>query len=83
MTVSKDPKKDQVFETGTVATVVHAKKLKDGTMMVILNGLNRFRVTAWLSESPFLRAKVLKAPEVIESDVEMEALQRNVSHDGS
>ena len=74
----EDPKKDQVFETGTVATVVHAKKLKDGTMMVILNGLNRFRVTAWLSESPFLRAKVLKAPEVIESDMEMEALQRHV-----
>jgi ATP-dependent Lon protease len=24
----EDPKKDQVFETGTVATVVHAKKLK-------------------------------------------------------
>lgn len=73
-----NPQKDQVFETGTVATVVHAKKLKDGTTMVILNGLNRFRVTAWLSESPFLRAKVLRAPEVIESDVEMEALQRNV-----
>jgi len=47
-------------------------------MMVILNGLNRFRVTAWLSESPFLRAKVLKAPEVIESDMEMDALQRHV-----
>jgi ATP-dependent Lon protease len=47
-------------------------------MMVILNGLNRFRVTAWLSESPFLRAKVLKAPEVIESDTEMDALQRHV-----
>lgn len=75
---AEDPKKDQVFETGTVATVVHAKKLKDGTMMVILNGLNRFRVTSWLSESPFLRAKVLKAPEVIESDMEMEALQRHV-----
>ncbi|MGA9536713.1 MAG: endopeptidase La [Desulfobacterales bacterium] len=74
----EDPKKDQVFEIGTVATVVHAKKLKDGTMMVILNGLNRFRVTTWLSESPFLRAKVLKAPEVIESDMEMDALQRHV-----
>ena len=73
-----NPLKDQVFETGTVATVVHAKKLKDGTMMVVLNGLNRFRVTAWLSESPFLRAKVLRAPEVIESDVELEALQRSV-----
>jgi ATP-dependent Lon protease len=72
------PQKDQVFETGTVATVVNAKKLKDGTTMVILNGLNRFRVTAWLSDSPFLRAKVLKAPEVIESDMEMEALQRHV-----
>ncbi|MEN8808863.1 MAG: endopeptidase La, partial [Desulfobacterales bacterium] len=73
-----NPQKDQVFETGSVATVVHAKKLKDGTTMVILNSLNRFRVTAWLSESPFLRAKVLRAPEVIESDVEMEALQRSV-----
>ena len=73
-----NPQKDQVFETGTVATVVHAKQLKDGTTMVILNGLNRFRVTDWLSESPFLRAKIIRAPEVIESDVEMEALQRNV-----
>jgi len=74
----EDPKKEQVFEIGTIATIMHAKKMKDGTMMVILNGLNRFRVTSWLPESPFLRAKVLNAPETIESDMEMEALQRHV-----
>ena len=56
-----DPKKDQVFETGTVATVVHAKKLKDGTTMVILNGLNRFRVTAWLIGIAFPQSQSIKS----------------------
>jgi ATP-dependent Lon protease len=74
----EEPKKDQVFETGTVASIVHTKKLKDGTMLVILNGLNRFKVTTWLSESPFLKARVINAPELMDSDVEMDALQRNV-----
>ena len=74
----ENPKTDQVFETGTVASIVHTKKLKDGTMLVILNGLNRFKVTTWLSESPFLKARVINAPELMDSDVEMDALQRNV-----
>ena len=73
-----DPKPEHVFETGTIAQILHAKKLEDGTMMVIVNGLNRFRITEWMSNTPPLSARVVTSPEVIEADLEQDALQRHV-----
>ena len=47
-------------------------------MVILLEGLNRFRVTAWQSGGTQLRATILQAPEIIESGAEAEALQRNL-----
>ena len=73
-----EPKPGHIFETGTIAQVLHTKKSDDGTMMVIVNGLDRVRITEWLSDSPPLSARVVKSPEVIENDLEQDALQRHV-----
>jgi ATP-dependent Lon protease len=76
--VVEEPKTADVYETGTTAAIIHSKKMEDGTMMIIVDGLNRFRVSEWTSELPFIRAKVTEAPEIIEADAEMDAIQRNV-----
>ena len=73
-----DPMPEHVFDTGTIAQVLHSKKSPDGTMMLVVNGQNRFRISEWLSEAPPLRARVTEAPEVIEADLEQDALLRHV-----
>ena len=71
-------KADQVFHTGTIVKILQARESADGSMMVFVDGINRFKVTAWLAEEPYLRARVVKAPEIVESDLEIDALVRNV-----
>ena len=79
----KDPDVDypvpgQLYEVGTIAKILHAKKNEEGVMVAILNGIRRFKVDAWQTEGPLLRARVLHAPEIIESGTEFEALQRQL-----
>lgn len=74
----EEPVPGDLYRVGTVAEVLHAQKNDDGMLVVLLKGLNRFRVSTWQTESPFLRAKIMLAPEIVESDLETEALQRQL-----
>jgi ATP-dependent Lon protease len=43
-----------------------------------VQGLERFRVSAWISPEQYLRARVEPAPERVESDLETEALMQSL-----
>ena len=53
-------------------------RIPDGTVQVIVQGLERFVIDEFVAEQPYLRARVHAAPEQVESSVEVEAMQRNV-----
>ena len=75
---AEDPVPGQLYEVGTMAKIMHAKKNSDGIWVVLLNALYRFRVSAWESGGPYLRARITQAPEVVESGIETDALQRQL-----
>jgi ATP-dependent Lon protease len=52
-------------------------RVPDGSVRLAVQGSERMRVIEWVSEEPFLVAKVEKIPETIEDSVEVEALTRN------
>ena len=72
------PVPGQLYEVGTIAEVVHAQKNEDGSLVVLFKGLYRFRVSYWVTEGPYLKAKILQAPEIIESGIEMDVLLRQL-----
>jgi ATP-dependent Lon protease len=72
----EEPGPGQIYETGTVAKVYHMVKAPNDTLQVVVQGLERFRVEHWLETEPYLRARIALAPDVVESDVELDALQR-------
>jgi ATP-dependent Lon protease len=74
----EEPKPEHLYETGTIAHLQSVKTSEDGTMIAITNGLDRIRITDWLSESPLITARVVKSPEVVDGDLEQDALQRHV-----
>lgn len=74
----QDPTPEDVYHTGTIVQVLHTKKSDDGTAMLVVNGTDRFRITDWHSKKPPLKARVVKSPEVIEDDLEVDALARHV-----
>jgi len=72
------PAPGQLYEVGTIAKILHAKKNEEGVMVAILSGIRRFKVDTWHAEGPLLRASVVHAPEIIETGIEIEALQRQL-----
>jgi ATP-dependent Lon protease len=75
---AENPRPEELFEVGTIARIMQTHQNDDGDQVVLLRGLNRFRVSTWQTETPILRAKIMLAPEIVESDLEMEALQRQL-----
>ncbi|MEZ4769117.1 MAG: endopeptidase La [Caldilineales bacterium] len=79
---SKDPEKDEpgpdeIYSTGTMAVVHRMLRAPDGTIRLIVQGLERIRVQEFVQTEPYLVASVLEHPDLIEDTVEIEALMRN------
>src|SRR5262249_3062430 len=45
---------------------------------LLVQGVARIRLDSYTSTEPYLKAKVVSAPEVIETGIEIEALMRNI-----
>ena len=86
LVASKDPSlampgPDQVQRVGTLAAIHRLFRTPDGTVRLLIQGLQRIRVDEFVSESPYLRAQVTRIPEdevVFADDIEMEALVRSI-----
>ena len=82
LVTSRDPEKEEptpadLYEIGTAAVVHRLLRAPDGTIRLIVQGLERIRVTRYIQEEPFLRARVMAAVDEEEDSVEIEALSRN------
>ncbi len=73
-----EPSPDEVYTVGTAAIVHRLLKAPDGTIRLIVQGIERIKIGPYTQTEPFLKAKVTPAPEVVESGIEIEALQRSV-----
>jgi len=69
---------EQLYPIGTLAIVHKLLKLPDGSLRIAVQGLERIRVVEYIATDPYLRARVERAPEVVEEDIEVEALKRNL-----
>ena len=74
----EEPGPEDVFSVGTVALVQRVMRGDDDTLTVLVQGLERFKVTEWLPADPYLRARIRTAPEAVEDSVEMDALTRTL-----
>ena len=74
----EEPTPEQCYPIGTAAAVQRLLRLPDGTIRLLVLGLERIRIVEYTSTQPYLRAKVEPAPESTETTVEVEALRRNI-----
>jgi ATP-dependent Lon protease len=74
----EEPGPGQIYETGTVAKLYHMVNAPNDTLQVVVQGLERFRVEHWVGTEPYLRARITLTPDVVEPDVELDALQRTL-----
>jgi len=72
----EDAGPDDCFRVGTVARIARLLRIPDGTIQVIVQGLERIVIDDYTAEQPFLTAHVHLAPETSPHDIEIEALKR-------
>ena len=72
------PSFDDVYEIGTVALVHKMIKVPDGTLRILVQGLERIRLEQRLDVDPYLLAEFSALPDVLDETPELEALTRNV-----
>ncbi len=75
----EEPGPDQVYSMGTAAVVHRMLRAPDGSIRLIVQGLERIRIVNYLQEQPYLRAQVEVVPdeEAEEPSLEQEAVARN------
>src|SRR5579885_463498 len=69
---------DDIFTMGTVARIARMIRMPDGTIQIIVQGLERVVIGEFTQIKPYLVAHVTVKPDVQESDNETEAIKRNV-----
>ncbi len=73
-----DPKPDDIYMVGTVATVLQLLKLPDGTVKVLVEGSHRAKITSFTDKPEFFQANAVAVDGSDGTDDELEALGRAV-----
>jgi ATP-dependent Lon protease len=73
-----DPKAEDIFDIGTIGTVLQLLKLPDGTVKVLVEGSSRASITSYAENEDFFQAYAEALAEPGEDDKEQQALARSV-----
>lgn len=74
---AEDPTPEQIYNIGTVCTIIRMLKFPDGTTRLLLQGISRIRINQILETEPYLKAQVAPIQEVYELTIEIQGLMRN------
>ncbi len=75
---AQDPRPDDLFPLGTAAVIAKMLKLPDGTISIMVQGLERIRLGQMTQTEPYYRAVVVPLPDREDRDQEVEALVLNL-----
>jgi len=72
------PGPNEIYETGVIALIHKVVRSEDGSLQVIVQGLERMKISEWTATEPYLKARVSLAPETSETGLETEALRESL-----
>ena len=74
----EEPKPNEVFSIGCVIQITKMLRFPDGTIRLLIKGLQRFRVAEFTQNEPYLKAKINVIASTHKKTVALEAMMRNV-----
>ncbi len=79
LAASKDPEleepgPDDIYRVGTIARIHRMVRSPDGTVRLVLHGVERIRIDDYVAEEPFLKVAFTQIPDHEEHDLEEQAL---------
>jgi ATP-dependent Lon protease len=76
---TEEPGPEDVFDIGVAAVIHRMIKAPDGTIRLLVQGVERIRIEEWTGDDPYLQARVTTLPDEVEESLEVEALMRNAT----
>jgi len=73
-----DPAIDDIYDVGTIGTVLQLLKLPDGTVKVLVEGSQRAKIVRYTDKEEFFQAEAELIEEAPDEDKDVEALSRSV-----
>ena len=61
---AEEPATDDLYRSGTIARIIKMLVLPDGNTTIIIQGKNRFEIKEYISDEPFLTARIELKPEI-------------------
>jgi ATP-dependent Lon protease len=85
MVASKDPEldtpgPDDLYDVGVAGVVARMLKVPDGTLRILVQGGQRVKLSDYVSEDPYLVARIDELPDIQDDSPELQALTRNVQN---
>src|SRR3954471_14182016 len=65
------PGPNEIHSIGTAAQVHRVLRTPDGTIRLLVQGMERIRILEYIQEQPYLRARVEVLPEQMEQNIEL------------
>ena len=77
---AETPSPNEIYELGTVAMIMRMRKLPDGRIKILIQGLSKARIMSYDQTAPFYQCKISKVENKLmdTKDVAVEALMRTV-----
>jgi ATP-dependent Lon protease len=74
------PTPDRIYEVGTIAMIIRMKKLPDGRVKILIQGVNKGKINSFEQQAPYYKVAVSPVEEMQSTTdpVELDALMRNV-----
>ncbi|MCM3717032.1 endopeptidase La [Fictibacillus phosphorivorans] len=74
----EDPAEEEIYNIGTLSKVNQMLKLPNGTIRVLVEGIQRGKITSFMDEKTHVEVEIELTEEVVEKEAETEALMRAV-----
>lgn len=75
----KAVKQSDLYEYATAAIVLQMLRMPDNSAKMLVQGVNRVRIDEYIQTEPYFKARVTVLEDIIENDMETEALSRNAA----
>ncbi|MCC7405304.1 MAG: endopeptidase La [Bdellovibrionales bacterium] len=77
---TNNPEPKDIYEVGSVGTIIQLLRLPDGTVKVLVEGKRRVRIKGFVQTDNFFVVEAEELPEKVVSELEAKALARSVKN---
>ena len=79
----ENPREEDLYECGTLARILKLIKMPDGSITIVIQGRNRFRIHEYLNEDPYFIASIYKLQEIYPPQEEAKAIMYGLKEEAS